>query len=206
VGSFSNPSDQLERLRTLLELPQPVRPQGSLSTPMQAQRRLDSREVAQLVAAYRSGGRVKRLAAQFGIHRETVRNTLKREGITPRPPGIRPDDLSQAIRLYRQGCSLAELARRFDVSHSTVTNTLRRAGEPSRRASRSVRWTPRWRRHSPTHRGWVCQLTTYPSTEGAWRGSAAFGSVHWGTVMGLGRGRLVPRARSFEAEWVGRSS
>ena len=130
VGAYSNPSDQLERLRTLLELPHATRPERSPPPPKQAQKRTD---VAELVAAYEVGGRVKKLAVQFGIHRTTVTDILQREGVALRPPGIHPDNLPEVIHLYREGWSLAELGRTFDVSRSTVTNTLRRVGEPLRR-------------------------------------------------------------------------
>jgi len=39
-----------------------------------------------LVATYQAGGKVKRLAAEFGIHRTTVSAILKRHVL--RPPGI----------------------------------------------------------------------------------------------------------------------
>jgi Homeodomain-like domain len=83
-----------------------------------------------------AGGLVKPLAEQFGVHRLTVSTILQREGVTLRPRGIHPDDLSDVIRLYRDGWPLARLAAKCDVSPSTVTNTLRRAGVPIRRPGR----------------------------------------------------------------------
>jgi transposase-like protein len=88
--------------------------------------------VAELVAAYTAGGRVKQLAAQFGIHRDTVHNILKRQGAL-RPPGIEPGELPEVVRLYGEGWSMARLAAEFDVSPSTVNRALRKAGAPIRR-------------------------------------------------------------------------
>jgi lambda repressor-like predicted transcriptional regulator len=119
-----------------MELPQAVGSDHRQRPPKQSQTRLDPEEVAQLVAAYEAGGRVKQLARQFGIHRLTVSSILQREGVTLRPRGIHPDDLSEVIRLYREGWPLARLAAKFDVSPTTVTNTLRRAGVPIRRPGR----------------------------------------------------------------------
>jgi lambda repressor-like predicted transcriptional regulator len=110
-----------------------VRRERRQRQPKQAQTRLDPEEVAQLVAAYQAGGRVKQLARQFGIHRLTVSSILQRAGVTLRPRGIHPDDLPELIRLCEEGWALTQLAARFDVSPSTVTNTLRRAGVPIRR-------------------------------------------------------------------------
>jgi hypothetical protein len=134
VRAYSNASDQVEHLRSLLDLPRAVRRERRQRAPKQAQTRLDSDEVAKLVAGYLAGGRVKQLAKQFGIHRLTVTSILQREGVTLRPRGIHPDDLPKVIRLYEDGWALARLAIKFDVSPSTVTNTLRRAGVPIGRA------------------------------------------------------------------------
>jgi DNA invertase Pin-like site-specific DNA recombinase len=112
--------------------PEAARPRGSGRPPKQAQKRLDAEGVAELLAAYSAGGRVKRLATEFGIHRDTVHNILIREGAL-RPRGIQPNDLPEAIRLYEAGWSLARLAAEFDVSPSTVNRALRRAGIPIRR-------------------------------------------------------------------------
>jgi lambda repressor-like predicted transcriptional regulator len=104
--------------------------------PKQAQIRLGPNDVAQLVAAYEAGGRVKQLARQFGIHRLTVSSILQREGVALRHRGIHPDDLSEVIRLHRDGRALARLAAMFDVSPSTMTNALRRAGVAIKRPGR----------------------------------------------------------------------
>jgi lambda repressor-like predicted transcriptional regulator len=117
-----------------MELPREVRRERRQRPPKQGQTRLDPEGVAQLVASYQAGGRVKQLARQFGIHRLTVTSILQREGVTVRRRGIHPDDLPEVTRLYQDGWALAGLAVKFDVSPSTVTNTLRRAGVPTRRS------------------------------------------------------------------------
>jgi len=132
VQAYSNLPDHVERLRSLLEPPRAARLRGPERPPKQAQRRLNPDGVAELVAACKAGGRVKKLAAEFGIHRDTVHNVLKREGVL-QSPGVRPDDLPEAIRLYEEGWSLARLAVKLDVSPSTVNRALRKAGVPIRR-------------------------------------------------------------------------
>ena len=132
VKAYSNPADHVERLRSLLDLPRAARPELPERPPKQAQRRLDAEGVAELVAAYAAGGRVKKLATQFGIHRDTVHNILKRQGVL-RPPGIQPDELPEVVRLYEEGWSMARLAAELDVSPSTVNRALRKAGASIRR-------------------------------------------------------------------------
>jgi lambda repressor-like predicted transcriptional regulator len=136
VRAYSNPSDQVEHLRALMELPRAVRRERRQRPPKQAQTRLDREEIAHLVAAYQAGGRIKQLARQFGIHRLTVSSILQRQGVTLRSRGIHPDDLPEVIRPYEDGWALARLAVKFDVSPSTVTNTLRGADVPIRRPGR----------------------------------------------------------------------
>jgi lambda repressor-like predicted transcriptional regulator len=127
MRAYSNPSDQVEHLRSLLELPQGARRERRQRPPKQAQTRLSADQVDQLVAAHRGGVGVKKLAVRFGIHRDTVHNLLVREGAFRRR-GIHPGDFPEVIRLYQEGWSMARLASKFDVSPSTVTNTLRKMG------------------------------------------------------------------------------
>jgi lambda repressor-like predicted transcriptional regulator len=138
VRAYSNPSDlsdQVEHLRSLLDLPRAARPERRQRPQKQVQRRLSDEEIAQLVAAHWAGIGVKELAVQFGVHRDTVHNILTREAALRRR-GVQPDDLPEVIRLYQHGWALARLAARFEVSPSAVTNALRRAGVPIRRPGR----------------------------------------------------------------------
>lgn len=115
VKAYSNPSDHVERLRRLLDLPRAARPKAAGRPSKQPQKRLDPDEVDHLVAAHLAGVGVKKLAVVFGIHRDTVHHILKRKGALRRR-GVCPEDLPEAIRLYEDGWSLARLAVRFDVS------------------------------------------------------------------------------------------
>jgi DNA-binding MarR family transcriptional regulator len=56
-----------------------VDPEGRLSDP--AQRRLSPTNIDGLIAAYRAGATISRLAAEFGIHRTTVAGHLDRRGV-----------------------------------------------------------------------------------------------------------------------------
>jgi AraC-like DNA-binding protein len=132
VQAYSNLPDHVERLRALLDLPQAARPTLSERPAKQAQKRLDADGVA-LIAAYQAGGRVKKLATQFVIHRDTVHNILERQGVL-RPQGLRADELLEAIHLYQDGWSLGRLATEFDVSPSTVNRALRQAHPAARPA------------------------------------------------------------------------
>jgi transposase-like protein len=127
VKAYSNHADHVEGLRSLLDLPGATRPRRPERPPKQAQKRLDPEGVAELVAGYRAGGRVKKLAAEFGIHRDTVHNILKRQGVL-RQPGIQLGELPEVVRLYEEGWSMARLAGEFGVSPSTVNRALRKAG------------------------------------------------------------------------------
>jgi len=112
-----------------------ARPERRQRRSKQAQERVRDEEVARLVAAHRAGTGIKKLAVEFGVHRDTVHNVLTREGALRRR-GIHADDLPEVTRLYRDGWALARLAVKFDVSRSTVTNALRRAGVSIRRPGR----------------------------------------------------------------------
>jgi hypothetical protein len=58
----------------------------------QVQRRLSQEQVAQLVAEYRAGDSMQKLAKRWGPHRTTVAEHLHRAGIPSRQHGI-PDEV-----------------------------------------------------------------------------------------------------------------
>jgi lambda repressor-like predicted transcriptional regulator len=140
VGAYSNPCDLVKRLQSLLELPRAARSRAPKSRAKQVQKRLAPDELARLVEAHQAGAGVNELAREFGIHRETVSNILRREGAL-RAPGVQPDNLPEVIRLYEEGWSLAGLGAEFGVAAGTVGSVLRKAGvtirQPGHRTPRS---------------------------------------------------------------------
>jgi hypothetical protein len=98
----------------------------------QAQRRLGASETAELVAAYREGAGVNVLAARFGVHRQTVNEILRREGVALRRRGLSAEQIADAGRRYAAGWSLARLGEKFGVDGTTVWRALVAAGVPMR--------------------------------------------------------------------------
>src|SRR4051812_7105663 len=66
----------------------------------QAQRRLTDEESAKLVAAYQAGAKAHELASQWGIHRVTVTQILKRAGVSRRSVGLSEEHVAEAASLY----------------------------------------------------------------------------------------------------------
>jgi transposase-like protein len=83
-----------------------------------------------LIKQYRDGSTVKALAEEFGIHRSTVMDHLRRHGIPRRSDSMRwtPEQLAQATSLYRQGLSAAAISSQYGLDPSTVSKRLKRAG------------------------------------------------------------------------------
>jgi hypothetical protein len=128
LGRYSNLCDQGERICALLEM-SPEGPVGAkVRTPKQAQHRLSSVETDSLVADYRAGVTVLRLADRYQIHRDTVSEILDRNDIARRPRGIPPELLKEVIETDTLGSSLAAIGKRLSVDPTTVGNALRAAG------------------------------------------------------------------------------
>jgi hypothetical protein len=68
------------------------------------------------------------LARQWGLHRTTVAEQLRRAGVEIRQRGIPLEKLDEAIRLYEKGWSCVRLAELYNCDDETVRQTLRRAG------------------------------------------------------------------------------
>ena len=98
----------------------------------QAQNRLCSDKVSELVCAYNNGATIKELQAQFGVSRTAVMCHLKRNGVDTRYRVLSEEQISEAAMLYDAGQSLAAVAREFDVSPKTVFSAFKRAGISTR--------------------------------------------------------------------------
>ena len=97
---------------------------------LQAQPRLATHEVEQLLDAYRAGSSATELSAVFGIHRTTALDHLARNGVDRRVNSRRLDDeeVAKAADMYRRGLSLAVVGRLLAVNATTVARELRAAG------------------------------------------------------------------------------
>jgi DNA-directed RNA polymerase specialized sigma24 family protein len=132
LGRYSNLCDQGERIQDLLRIVPEGSPEVNLRTRKQVQHRLNADEVDELVKRYRAGAKVGELAANFGVHRDTVSEQLDRQGVARRQKGLAPELLSELIALYRSGSSLATIGAKMSVDPGTVALALRKAGTPLR--------------------------------------------------------------------------
>jgi hypothetical protein len=89
--------------------------------------------VSELVAAYQAGSTVTDLARKFSVQRETVYDTLKRQGVPLRKIGLSPEEVTEAAALYSEGWPLARIGEKLDVAGNTVGNALRKADVVLRR-------------------------------------------------------------------------
>ena len=134
-GSPSKFSARVERLaaglHVLLASPSPAAAKPSRLR--QAQRRLTSEQVGQLVEEYRAGDSMKALAARWALHRSTVAGHLRHAGVQLRRQGLSEEQLREGVRLYTEGWSLQRLAERYWCDAETVRTHLTQAGLNMRR-------------------------------------------------------------------------
>ena len=71
----------------------------------QRQRRLTAAQVAEMALKYDAGATVYELAAEFGCHRATVAERLKKAGIMMRGQSPNPEEIDSMARLVASGLS-----------------------------------------------------------------------------------------------------
>jgi hypothetical protein len=132
VGSYSNPSPQVEKCR---ELQESIGNAGSTGqrrqvprSPWQEQTRLGPEMMAEFENDYRRGIAVDQRASKYNIRRNTVRELGARLGLPGRYPRLCPADIEEAAVMYRSGQSLATIGKHFDVASDTVALALRKLG------------------------------------------------------------------------------
>ena len=104
-------------------------------------RKLSPAEVSELVAAYEAGASQRELTRRFGLHEQTVRAHLRRQGASLRPQRVLTEAQEvEVVRLYvKEMWTLAELAAHFNVGQTAVRGVLVRRGVEMRAQARRVR-------------------------------------------------------------------
>ncbi len=103
-------------------------PGAEIPTRRQAHRRLRPDEIRELVAGYQAGSTVYELARQFRIHRTTVSDLLKQEGVLLRLAPLSPAQVGRIINLYGEGLSLVNVGTEIGCSPDTVSKVLKDSG------------------------------------------------------------------------------
>jgi DNA invertase Pin-like site-specific DNA recombinase len=98
----------------------------------QRQRRLTEAQVAEMATKYQAGATVYELAAEFGCHRTTVAERLKKAGIVMRGQTPTPEAIDSMVRLYTNGLSFLEVGKQLGSCANTVRNCLNGRGTPVR--------------------------------------------------------------------------
>jgi DNA-binding CsgD family transcriptional regulator len=89
------------------------------------QKQLSSEEITKLIIKYENGKTVYEHAEQFGYHRITVSNLLKRQGVTV--TNKLQADVEQVIKLYESRKTAEQIASIMQISASTVLDRLRKS-------------------------------------------------------------------------------
>jgi transposase-like protein len=113
---------------------------ASVRLQVRENRKLSPAEVAELVDTYQAGASQRELTRRFGLHEQTVRAHLRRQGVTLRLQRVLTDTQeAEAVRLYvEEVWSLAELAARFEVGQTAIRSVLMRRGVARRAQVRRV--------------------------------------------------------------------
>lgn len=91
-------------------------------------RRLSRDQIDELSSLYQQGQSLPSLAARYGIHPETVKDHLRRDGIPIRPGNqakLSEEDKDEIAKLYESGLSIHKLALRFSVTDNPVHHALK---------------------------------------------------------------------------------
>jgi DNA invertase Pin-like site-specific DNA recombinase len=126
LGRYSNP-DNVARLNRVLSGQGRDRPSHRpVPSLKQKQTRLTDSDRNEVIERYRDGESGAALAHEFGIHRATLFNIVRRAGIAPRYNIVTEDDIALMRSMYDGGQSLAAIGKHFGVSDGTVINAFRK--------------------------------------------------------------------------------
>ncbi len=76
--------------------------------------------MVEMTAKYEAGATVYELAAEFGCHRATVAERLKKAGIVMRGQSPTPEAIDSMVRLYATGLSFQEVGKQLVFCANTI--------------------------------------------------------------------------------------
>ncbi len=91
----------------------------------QRQRRLTEAQVAEMATKYVAGATVYELAAEFGCHRATVAERLKKAGVEMRGQSPTSEAIDLMVHLYPTGVSPQKIGKQLGFCANTVRSHLR---------------------------------------------------------------------------------
>jgi len=99
----------------------------------QEQKRLNEEEIKLLIDGYKEGKSTYALALQFGCHRSTVSNILKRYGIAvSKCKAQKKLNAADVAAMYENMHTSAEIAERYKVNPQAIIHCLRNQGIKTR--------------------------------------------------------------------------
>lgn len=101
---------------------------------LQKQHRMLADEVVGMLADYIAGQSVAQLTKTYRLHRTTVLEQLKRNGVDRRPHvrKLTDEQVKRAGQLYATGISFVHVAEQFGVNAATIRREFAKAGIPIR--------------------------------------------------------------------------
>ncbi len=95
----------------------------------QSQKKLTTEEINKIILEYNSGKGTYELAEEFGCHRRTIANNLKKHGIkVDKRTAQKKLDVDTVITMYKELHTSAEIAARYGVHPQTILRCLREHG------------------------------------------------------------------------------
>lgn len=96
---------------------------------IQEQKRLSDEEIQRLIKEYQNGKSACALAKQFGCHRTTVSNVLKKCGVNvTNRKAERKLNISDVVAMYEENHTSEKIAKKYEVSPQAVIRCLREQG------------------------------------------------------------------------------
>ena len=95
----------------------------------QTQKYLSDQERAEIADAYRSGKTTYELAEEYGCHRRTIVEALKKQGIVPnKAKSQKKLNVETVVKMYSEFHSAEEIGKLFGVGRDVIVKCLRKNG------------------------------------------------------------------------------
>jgi len=101
--------------------------------------KIQSKDHPRIVRLYQKGTTVARLAMDYNVQSQTIRNILRKNDVYVRvnrgPGRVNSKQRKEIIKMYKKGSSARKIGRLFEISHQQVCNILEQNDVDRRQAT-----------------------------------------------------------------------
>lgn len=101
-----------------------ARKEGRVTRNQISSRKLNDRQVEEVIKMYESGKAVYKIAEEFGVSTSSIFKRLKEEGVRGRRHRLSEEEKQRIVALYKEGATYRQIEERFGIGSASISSII----------------------------------------------------------------------------------